>query len=523
MELRLRIKPYIKPFERELAFMELKQLACVDEIKEDKGVYCIDVPDTQSCMDTLINRLAYWESVGDKELKPTLQVMLESTYNQMNNGIDVDLTGYPIFTMPQTRILRYGTHDLHEYRGKFFPQLVKSFINIANLKAGDTVIDPFCGSGTTNCEARAMGMKTIGIDLNPLSVKISKVKTEVLELKPDQIVNEFNRIRSSLTDKNNLSLNTHIIWNEKDYEYLRGWFALEALNDISYIIGEIRRGEDPRLRDFFEVCLSNIIRSVSWQKESDLRVRKEIKEYIPQKAIELFLDECIKQINRIIPYLSLINGKTVLQPFDIREGNTTEIDTIFADRVGNCDLIITSPPYATALPYLDTDRLSLVILGLMSRKDFSQRDFKMIGNREVTEKQRKELWDIYLQRKKELPDEIVNLIDMLGEANHNGSVGFRRRNLPALLSKYFLDMLDAMKSALRMIKSGGYAFYVVGNNSTNIGDEKVEIPTDKFLWDLGEEAGWIKENFIEMDLVHSRDIFKKNKGTAESILVFRKG
>ncbi|WKG33406.1 DNA methyltransferase [Priestia aryabhattai] len=145
----------------------------------------------------------------------------------------------------------------------------------------------------------------------------------------------------------------------------------------------------------------------------------------------------------------------------------------------------------------------------------------MIGNREVSEKQRLELWKEYERRKEELPQSVTNFVDELAETNHLDNVGFRRRNLPALLAKYFLDMSDSMKNSLKMMKPGSFGFYVVGNNSTNVEGIKKIIPTDMFLWEIGQKVGWKQVSVINMELLKSRDIFKKNRGTAESILVFK--
>ena len=100
-------------------------------------------------------------------------------------------------------------------------------------------------------------------------------------------------------------------------------------------------------------------------------------------------------------------------------------------------MLITSPPYATALPYIDTDRLSLIILGLLPRKDHRGCESQLIGNREVTEGQRQKHWETYQARKSELPNAVCELIDTVAKANHKNDVGFRRRNLPALISKVF--------------------------------------------------------------------------------------
>jgi len=147
----------------------------------------------------------------------------------------------------------------------------------------------------------------------------------------------------------------------------------------------------------------------------------------------------------------------------------------------------------------------------------------MIGTREVTELERLAHWQKFEGRKRELPGVVVKLIGHIAHHYHAESddVGFRRKNLPALLGKYFLDMLDAMRSARALMRMGGNGFYVVGNNSTEIHGERVEIATDEFLFAVGEAAGWKQAEVIDMELLPSRDIFKGNRGSKEAILCFK--
>ena len=251
------------------------------------------------------------------------------------------------------------------------------------------------------------------------------------------------------------------------------------------------------------------------------RVRKEKSPYTKGTAIQLFRDEVQRQLDKLSRYLILTSEEKPFDEVEIAQGDARQVHSLLQQWEGQCDLLITSPPYATALPYLDTNRLSLIVLGLLGRKEHRSREYDMIGNREITEAQRVALWNVYEDRKAELPDKICDLIDELACTNHQEGVGFRRRNLPALLSKYYLDMLDAMISARKMMRPDRYAFYVVGNNSTRVNNHRVEIPTDRFLWELGKAAGWHQEQFVSMELLPSRDIFRKNRGSAESILVFR--
>ena len=72
-------------------------------------------------------------------------------------------------------------HRLHPYKGKFIPQLVEYFldehINTHKkeifFKSGDTVLDPFAGSGTTLIQSCELGLNSIGIDISDDAVQLA--------------------------------------------------------------------------------------------------------------------------------------------------------------------------------------------------------------------------------------------------------------------------------------------------------------------------------------------------------------
>jgi site-specific DNA-methyltransferase (cytosine-N4-specific) len=505
----LELKPYLQPFERELAMRELRSLIGINvNITERHGLW---LANTNISDEFLRSRLTYWQRVGRSKLEPTLQIALEFTQKGYAQTVEQS-------ELHRKRRLRYGPHDLHEYRGKFFPQLVRSLINISCIPKGSIVIDPMCGSGTTPCEAAVEGMIALGIDLNPLSSLISTIKSLIPTIDAHDFRENTNNCLSMFKFS---KIAPRDIWDKDDLQYLKRWFAPAAIDDLASIVHELDQIQLPVYRDFFRVCLSNIIRPVSWQKDTDLRVRKDIQPYKKGTAHKWFLTESASQIERIYPYLCILNHKEV-PTADIRKGNAVNAVAVFPEYQGKIDLLVTSPPYATALPYLDTDRLSLIVLGLLPHKKYKEVERDMVGTREISERERLEAWAIYETRRSELPHNISALIDRIAKANHdNDKIGFRRRNLPALLARYFLSMLDAMRSAHILMKPGAYGYYVVGNNSTFVKDKKIVIPTDNFLFDLGAAAGWHPVEKISMELIASRDIFRENRGSSESILCFK--
>lgn len=56
---------------------------------------------------------------------------------------------------------------------RFIPDLPERYIKLFS-HAGETVLDPFSGSGTTSIVAKALGRNSIGLDVNPRSVEMAR-------------------------------------------------------------------------------------------------------------------------------------------------------------------------------------------------------------------------------------------------------------------------------------------------------------------------------------------------------------
>lgn len=525
------MKPYIQPFERSLALAELASLSGAEphpahEKHHKAGDYLVhsNVPAQQ-----LARKLAYWESVSTDELLLTDQVLREATVSVARNGVAFEEIEWLVNlklqqSIPNRRSLRYGPHGLHEYRGKFFPQLVRALINVSRVPSGGIVADPMSGSGTTLVESVLAGCHGIGLDMNPLSVFMGRTKCAVLAANPQELIEAHKAISARLADAN--PAHEELIYftslPKPDQEYLVNWFSPKALKELDAISQSIRQYDaSPIAQDLMRLSFSNIIRAASFQKAADLRVRKEVRPDEEIRPITDFLEEFRRAVKTVVSCAYQIRGLE-LGSFDLQDGDARQLPRVWEAWRGKVDAVITSPPYATALPYLDTDRLSLIYLGFLTRKGQRDRDQLMIGNREISEKLRQEYWRLFGEVKDQLPASVAALIERIDTLNAGTDVGFRRRNLPSLLAKYFLDMKEVLSGIAYILKQGASAYVVIGDNHTIAGGERVDIATAHLLADIAETVGLNAGDHVPMDMLVSREIFKKNAVASETILCLQR-
>lgn len=524
-----KIKEYIQPFERHLALAELRALAQgpVNPLDGNNDTAVHFAINRNNDAEHLRSTLAYWCSVGNNADALTLQLRGEATSLVARNGCDTETLPETVRalvpqTLPNKRCLRYATHGIHEYRGKFFPQLVRSLMNSIDLPGEAVVVDPMCGSGTTLVEALLSGRRCFGLDRNPLSTFIAHVKCEALTLEPAELLSSLAELQAILDGPLNLRMEVRKsdVLSDSDRAYLYRWFSPTVLLELDHIDYAIASLASRRIRNFFSVCLSNILRGVSWQKNDDLRIRREVAEVPFGETVRRFLAEALRSTRLVAAFL-IERGPATADTWQVDLGDARITASLVPELVGQVDTVITSPPYATALPYIDTDRLSLVYLGLLPRKAHRPLDPHMIGNREVTPKERERLWAAYEQNKELLPKVTRHLIEKIDMLNKKGDVGFRRRNLSALLSKYFFDMRLVIQEIQSLLRPRGTAFLVVGNNRTTAGGRNVEIRTAHHLEQIAVELGFQASGSLSMEMLISRDIFRRNAMPSEQILMLK--
>ncbi len=81
--------------------------------------------------------------------KTVTMVKMEKKTETSINGVDLSFSGVREYERTK------HVHRLHPYLGKFIPQLVEVFLRYY-FKKGDSILDPFMGSGTTLIEANVL-------------------------------------------------------------------------------------------------------------------------------------------------------------------------------------------------------------------------------------------------------------------------------------------------------------------------------------------------------------------------------
>jgi len=359
----------------------------------------------------------------------------------------------------------YLTHSLHPYPAKFPPQLPKKILEDYAIK-GQTVLDPFCGSGTTLVEARIFGANAIGVDVNGLAVLLSKVKATPLSS------NQFSAIEKFIAElEDNIlkwKFNGRPKIKIKEIEGQEHWFQKNVSEEITFILNKITKQKDTDVQNFLKIVLSSIIVRVSNQ-ESDTRFAA-IKKNIPDcLTLELFCKRAIEYNLRIKEFYELVYDKTELQVFNADSRNLNFISD------NSIDIIITSPPYANTYDYYLYHKFRKRWLDL----DVKFAQYNEIGSRREYSslKEKKEKWN----------DDLI---------------------------KCFAEMQ-------RVLKPHHFAFIVIGDSVI----KKELIKIEKEISEFAPKIGLKVNEILSSDLSKHSRIFNPSyaqKGKKEHLIILEK-
>jgi len=364
------------------------------------------------------------------------------------------------------------THDYHRYPAKFIPQIVRKLINDYAPKKTRVVCDPFGGCGTTLVEAKLLGHRSIGFDINPVAKLITQTKTT--PIKPKTIKNHLSKFLNYYENAPHTSFEHHTRINY--------WFDDPIILELDKIYFAIKKIKNHNVRRFFLCAFSHNLKNCSrWlMKSIKPTIDKNKKISSPKDSFLRHLSSMIKKNERF--YLELSQSGFINVNAKMYRRDSTKKFPIKNNAI---DIIITSPPYVTSYEYADLHQLSLLWFGDDPKhfkkwhkfsNDFINFRKKFIG----TGSRNKSVGDF----DSTIAEQIVNDLMVV------------ERPLAIDVANYFLDMKKVFSEMYRILKPNGKACIILGN--TNL--RGVKILNAEVAAEQMQVAGFCKIDFIKREI-----------------------
>ena len=256
------------------------------------------------------------------------------------------------------------THGFHTYPARMHPRLAARLV--ASLShPGETIVDPFCGGGTVLVEAMVAGRRTYGIDLNPVAVRLARVRVQRRDAAARERFAEklgavveasLDRVHRRVRAKAPLSV-----------EQRREYFS-HVLLELAGLYEEIQLVEPIVDRHALMMLLSAIVVKFSKRRAdtaddaADKRIgKKVVSGFFGRKGQEL-----IDRWARLDEACAQAEGEHIYRP-RVLEGDAREAARILPRKV-RAHAIISSPPYAGTYDYVDHHTLRYPWLGASPAK-----------------------------------------------------------------------------------------------------------------------------------------------------------
>jgi len=390
----------------------------------------------------------------------------------------------------------YGPHGWHRYVGRFPPHLIRALINHFGARKGETICDPFAGSGTALVEARLLGFRALGVEVCPLSCLISRTKSKfpsttrgLLRVSQDLTDFFYDRWNGFVLDRDIREIfHGEIFGREgnsiRDFPNSAKWFVPEALLGCSIAVEFALTLRDFE-RDFVCCALSSAMRSIGNVDVDVVRAEYsraprsyvDVLKLVQRKLHRMILDiECTVRTHRDL----------MASEHDITVFESSVLDAEIAP--ASLDYIITSPPYgAESVSYLRTHLLSYRCLDPVLHYDPYSFNHKIIGSEYINPPETPDPTRDSTVSKK--------LASFLKKKTHDGK-SMEDRSRRDMMIHFFDDMLKVGRKFREWLRPNGRIAFVIGNK--RLGDEV--IPADEIIRELFEDCGLRLDRIIRHKL-----------------------
>ena len=415
------------------------------------------------------------------------------------------------------------THYMFRFPAKFHPPVAHTLIR-DYTSSGQTILDPFCGSGTLLLAATVEGLHAIGSDVDPVAVFVAKVKTH--RFRPGHLHTSWALLRPLLTrfarsddeyyerrfaditpGEYETILSNERLWTPAIPNLLH-WFRRYVVVDLARILSTIERVAVPEThRAFFRLLFASIIRRAS---NADP---------VPVSGLEVTAHmKHLDSVGRVINPFQLFckaaeRGLAEIRAYSEASTSTSRVSVLQADATSlssrirkQVDGVITSPPYHNAVDYYRRHQLEMFWLSLTkTREERLELLPRYIGRSSVRKR------DPLLQRQGELGP----LSRYWNEEIRAVSAG----RADAFVH-YILSMKDVFDQFSVILRAGGTAILVLGHSEWN----GSKLPTSDLFLEMAEDSFdlvnklWypVKNRYMSYGRRNGADI------NEEYVLVFRR-
>ena len=376
------------------------------------------------------------------------------------------------------------THGFHQYPARMHPEIATRLIEKYSVNSKTVVLDPFMGSGGVLVESMLHGNNSIGIDLNPFAVLLSKVKTTPLD--PKKLEKTLEDIQSAANEdyKNKITFE-----NAPDKLDLPFWYPKDPIEKLPILKNAIYQIKNKSIREFFLICFSFTTRRTSFQKNSVYkiyRMKPEDRAKFEPDTFKKFAEICKKNIQNMNEF-NRESKKQKSKAFPIL-GDSRDIAKQFSKIPndvlddGKAHLVVTSPPYGdhgTTVAYGQFSKHPGLWLDLEEKEELLSVDKNGLGGRKIKDSSELEspILDKLLKKIKKKDADAVkktNLSDRAGD-----------------VYAFFYDLDRCLEQLSLNLKQGkSNLCFVVANRMVR--REKVEL--DEILiemakkWDMKQDG-----------------------------------
>jgi len=378
----------------------------------------------------------------------------------------------------------YASHSLHAFAAKFPPQLPRTFIQYLT-EPGDVVLDPMMGSGTAILEAGLLGRRAIGVDIDPLAVLLTAVKSTPLQAGLIRQAGEAVTARALALIQQKAPLREEIRrrFDAPTLDFIDYWFLSETQEELIALLIAIEQQKEPRVLDFLRLLFSSVIIT----KSGGVSLALDLAHSRPHRVITKKPRSPIKEFEtRMRKALAALEDLPLKFP-------KIEIHRADARRLplpsSSVDLVITSPPYANAIDYVRAHKFSLVWFG-QSIASLSQLRSAYIGAENCRQ-----------VPKEPLPVHAQAALQSLASLD----AGKAR-----VLRKYLIDMKRVLGEILRVLRPNCAAGIVVGPSTMR----GIRIETHEHLAEIALELGFDVVGICERKLDRDRRMMPARRKNA---------